>query len=287
MKLKVVTDSTCDLPARYFKEYDIAVVPVNIQFGNETFLDGITIDHKTFYQKINELGEMPKTSLPSVGQFAEVYRNWARQGYDTILSLHITAVLSGVMNAARLAAQEVAGEIKVIPFDTLSGSAAAGFMCIDAVEKARAGGTLEEILEHLKEVAPRVRISLTLATLRYAAMSGRISNLQSLLASVFNIKPVVCVHDGHLIPEGRFRSRQAAIAHIVQLTEQAAGQMPVKLAVLHAQAEQDAEALLAQIKPRVNWVDSFLGDLTTSIAVHFGPGAVGTVVYPVIGKEVK
>lgn len=281
MKLKVITDSTCDLPSDYYQKYEIAVVAVNIHFGTETYLDGITIDHQTFYRKIDALGTVPKTSLPSVGQFAEVYREWAKQGYDTILSVHLTSSLSGLLNAARLGAQEVANEVKVIPFDSLSGSAALGFMCVEAVEMARAGKTLEEILARLNQVAPRVRISLTLDTLRFAALSGRISNIQSFVASMLNIKPIVCLREGKLIPEGRSRSRQAAFEQIVRLTQEAAGQSPIKLAVLHAQAPAEAERLLADLKPRVNSLDCFVGNLTTSLAVHFGPGAIGTVVYPV------
>jgi DegV family protein with EDD domain len=280
VKLKVITDSTCDLPASYYHDYGIEVIPIYIHFGTDTFLDGVTIDHRTFYQKVEQLGVIPKTSLPPVGHFVEIYRTWQKRGYDTILSLHITSSFSGVVNAARLAAQEVANEIKVIPFDTLSGSAGMGFMCVEAVQMARAGKSLEEILARLNQVAPRVRISLTLETLRYAAMSGRISNIQSLVASLLNIKPVICLHQGQLIPEGRFRSRQAAVERIVQLTQEVAGQAPVKLAVLHAQAPADAQALLALAKQKLNCVDYFIGDLTTSIAVHFGPGAVGTVVYP-------
>ncbi len=281
MRLKIVTDSTCDLPPRYYDEYQIAVVPVSIQFGNESYLDGVTIDRATFYGKIEEMGVVPKTSQPSPGQFAEVYRAFAQQGYDTILSLHITQTLSGIVNAARLAAEEVAKEVRVIPFDSLSGSAALGFMCVEAAQMARVGKSIDEILVRLDEVKSRVRISLTLATLRYAQMSGRVSAIQSLVASLLDIKPIVVVQQGRLVLDGRFRSRQAAINRIVAMTQEVAGQAPVKLAVLHAQAAGDAEKLMARLQPSLNCVDSFVGDLTTSIAVHFGPGAIGTVVYPV------
>ncbi len=279
-KIKIVTDSTCDLPSNYFTDYDIAVIPVNIHFGTEMFLDGVTITKEGFYQKLEESGLAPKTSLPSVGQFAEFYRHWASQGFDTILSLHITGVLSGIINAARLAAEEVSNEIRVIPFDTLSGSAAAGFMCVEAEQMIRAGKSIEQILAHLNNVAPRVRISLTLATLKYAALSGRISNLQSTVASLLSIKPIVIVNEGRLLIESRFRSRQAAFNRIIELTKEAAANQPVKLAVLHAQAHEEAEELYARARESVNVVDSFMGDLTTSIAAHFGPGALGTVVYP-------
>src|SRR5450759_3053193 len=127
-KIKIITDSTCDLPANYFRDYDLGVVPINIQFGNETFQEGITIDQRTFYKKVDELGIIPQTSQPSVGQFVEAYRAAARAGFDTILSLHVTGKLSGTMNSATVAAQEVADEIRVIPFDSMAGSGGLGYM---------------------------------------------------------------------------------------------------------------------------------------------------------------
>ncbi len=281
MRLKIVTDSTCDLPKPYYQEYEIEVVPVSIQFGNESYLDGVTIDRATFYHKIAETGIVPKTSQPSPGQFAEVYRALARQGYDTILSLHISQALSGIMNAARLAAEEVVKEIRVIPFDSFSGSAAMGFMCVEAAQMARMGNSLEDILARLNAVKTQARITLTLATLQYAQMSGRVNAIQSLVASLLDIKPIVVVQQGRLILDGRFRSRQTAVNRVVTMTLEAAGQMPIKLAVLHAEAAEEAEALMARLRPSLNCVDAFVGDLTTSIAVHFGPGAIGTVVYPI------
>lgn len=286
VNIKVVTDSTCDLPLERYGKYDIGVIPVNIRFGTETFLDGTafakgtSIDQATFYSKIEKEGIIPSTSLPSVGQFVEFYQHWADEGYDTILSLHVTGALSGVLNSAQVAAREVENRVRVIPFDSLSGSAALGFMCIDAMEMARAGKTVEEILERLKYVAPRVRVVLTLATLQYAQASGRISNLQNFVASLLSIQPIVILREGKLLLESRYRSRQAAVNRIVELTTAAANDQPVKLAVLHARAQEEARALRARFS-NCKCVDSFLGEISLSVTVHFGPGALGTVVYPV------
>lgn len=279
-KIKVLTDSTCDLPASYFRDYDIGVVPINIQFGNETFQEGVTIDQTTFYKKVDELGIIPQTSQPSVGQFIDAYRAIARQGYDTIISLHVTGKLSGTMNSATLAAQEVANEVKVIPYDSLAGSAGLGFMCVDAAEMARASKSVDEIIAHLDAVRPRVRISLTLATLRYAQMSGRISHLQGFIASLLNVKPIITLQDGMLLPSGRVRSRQAALDQLLELTKEAAGEQRVKFAVIHGEAHEEAEKLLERGKQAIHCADAFVDDMAISLAVHFGPGGIGTVVYP-------
>lgn len=279
-KIKILTDSSCDLPPSYYQAYDIGVVPINILFGDTEYLEGLTIDTATFYKKIEELGMLPRTSQPSVGQFSEAYRHWAAEGYDTILSIHVASTLSGTFNAAVQAAQEVEDVVTVVPYDSLSGSAAMGFMCIEASQLARLGKRVEEIVARLDEARRGVRISLTLATLRYAQLSGRISNLQALIASVLNIKPIVTLHEGKLFADGRVRSRAAALERLLDLTQAAAGQTAVNLAVIQSQVHDEADALLARAKETIHCVDTFVGDITMSLAVHFGPGVIGTVVYP-------
>ncbi len=279
-KIKIITDSTCDLPADYFRKYDLGVVPINIQFGKETFEEGISIDQTTFYKKVDELGIIPQTSQPSVGQFVDAYRAVARQGFDAIISMHVTGKLSGTVNSAILAAQEITNEIKVYPYDSLCGSGALGYMCVDAAEMARAGKSVDEIVARLDAARPRVGIFLSLATLRYAQMSGRISNLQGLLASLLNVKPIISLHDGMLAPSGRVRSRQAAMDLLIDHATRAAENRPVKFAAIHGEAREEAEQLLARGKQALNCVDSFVDDIAVSLAVHFGPGVIGTVVYP-------
>lgn len=279
-RLKVITDSTCDLPREYAREYEIGIVPINIQFGTESFQEDRTIDRTTFYKKIDELGMLPTTSQPSVGQFAEVYRAAAQEGYDTVLSVHVTSKLSGTYNSATLAAQEVASEIRVIPFDSMGGSAGLGYMCVDAARMARAGQPLEAIQARLEAVRPRVRITLALATLRYAQMSGRISNLQSMIASLLNVQPIISLQDGMLFPNGRVRSRAAALDRLLEMTQAAAGKQPVQFAVIHAEVPQEAEELMARAKRVINGVEGYVKDIAISLAVHFGPGVIGTVVYP-------
>ncbi|MBI5031533.1 MAG: DegV family protein [Chloroflexi bacterium] len=279
-KIKVLADSTIDLPAHYLRDYDIGIVPINIQFGTDSYQEGINIDQTTFYKKVDELGIIPQTSQPSVGQFAEAYRNCALQGYDTILSIHVTSKLSGTLNSAMLAAQEVEKEIRVLPYDSLAGSAGLGYMCVDAVEMARSGITAEEIVTRLSQKRPDTRIFLTLASTKYAQMSGRISNLQGFIASLLNVKPIISLQDGMLLPSGRVRSRQAALAHVLDLTKESVGNRRVKFAVIHGEARAEAEQLLEQGKQSLNCADSFIDDIAISLAVHFGPGVIGTVIYP-------
>jgi DegV family protein with EDD domain len=279
--LKVITDSSCDLRDSDREHYDIGIVPVSIRFGAEEFLEGVTLNAETFYARFADQRTLPQTSQPSVGQFATVYRHWARHGYDTILSIHVASTLSGTLSAATQAAREVANEVTVIPYDSQSGSAAMGWMCVEAAQMARAGTPLPYILARLNEVRSQVRIVLTLATLRYAEMSGRISNLQRAVASILHIQPIVTLCEGRLSVMGLARSRRASLERICELTRAAAGQTAVKLAVIHGRARAEAEQLLEQARDSLNVADAFVGDIALSLAAHFGPGVIGTVLYPV------
>ncbi len=281
-KLKILTDTSCDLPKTYFAEHDIAVLPIPIRFGNQQYLEGVDLDGAAFYKKVAELGVLPSTSQPSIGEFVAAYREWAERGYDTLLSVHVSEALSGTINAARTAAKQVTDQIRVIPYDSLSGSAAMGFMCVEAAGMWRSGKSVEEIIAHLDAVRVHVRVGLTLATLRYAQMSGRIHGIQALIASLLNVKPIVILQDGKLIAGERVRSRRGALERLKQYAREWAGDRRVNLVVLHAEAQAEAEGLLAELKPSIYTAEAFAISAAPSVAVHFGPGAIGVVVYPLI-----
>lgn len=279
--IKIVTDSTCDLPADWFSEYDITVVPINIQFGTETYLEGITIDQSTFYEKIAKTGIFPTTSQPSVGQFTEVYHRLAKEA-DSIISIHVTGKLSGTCQSAEMAKAEVAEEVEVHVFDSLGGSAGLGFMCLEASRLSREGRSVEEILSRLEGMRERINIFLTLNTLEYVRRSGRVGALKFAFGSILNMKPVVVLEKGFLEAKENLRSRKKALNRLLELTEEAVGtSKPINLAVIHAQAPKEAEEMLERAKTIFNCQETFIADLATSLAVQFGPGTVGLVSYQV------
>jgi DegV family protein with EDD domain len=279
--IKIVTDSTCDLPAPMIEEHDITVVPINIQFGIETYYEGVTIDPSTFYKMIEETGIFPTTSQPSVGEFAQVYRRLA-QDADSILSIHVTGKLSGTCQSAELAKQEVVDEVEVHIFDTLGGSAGMGFMCVEAARLIQAGRSVEEILSRLEEMREKVNIFLTMNTLEYVRRSGRVGALKFAFVSLLNMKPVVVLEEGLLEAKETLRSRKKALTRLLELTEEAVGtSKPINLAVIHAQAPKEAEEMLERAKGIFNCQETFIADLAISLAVQFGPGTVGLVSYQV------
>jgi DegV family protein with EDD domain len=280
--IKIVTDSTCDLPVDVLRRYDVHIVPINIQFGRENFKEGIDIDQATFYRKIDELGIIPTTSQPSAGEFVEAYRGLARQGATSIISLHVTGKLSGTVQSAELAKSMIADEVDVHVFDSLNGSAGLGFMIVEAARLAEARRSPQEIMHRLEEMRPHVHIFLALANLKFAQMSGRVGKLQGALASMLDVKPIIGLDDGLLDVVERVRTRKAALSRMLaKMAERVGTDAPVNLAVIHAEAPDEARETLDQAKRIFQCNETFVDDLAISLAVHFGPGTVGVVAYRV------
>jgi DegV family protein with EDD domain len=280
--IRIVTDSTCDLPPEYFREYDITVVPINIQFGTESYEDGITIDRATFYRKIDELGILPTTSQPSAGQFAVYYNRLADEGATDIISLHVTAKLSGTYHSSVLAKELVEDRVRVHPFDSAGGTVTLGFMAIEASRMAGAGKSVDEILARMDLIRERTNLVITMKDLRYPQMSGRVGRLQSSLASLLDIKPVVLLEDGLLDVAEQTRTQRKAIERMIDIIVERVGTAePVNLAVFHAEAPDLGEELLDRARTLFNCQETFSANLTPTLVVHFGPGALGLFAYNV------
>src|SRR5574341_844389 len=252
--LRIVTDGAADMPPAWEKEFDIHVIPINIQFGDKTYLQYVDLDNAGFYKMVDETRTIPKTSQPSPHQFVEFYKKIAQKG----------------------------DMFKVLPVDSTVGSVAIGFMCREARKMERAGKGPEAIVKTLEGIRERVRAIFTLDTLEYAKMSGRVGALQAALASALNVKPIAILKDGVLNMAERVRTRKASIARVIALAEEEFGKTPVYLGVLQANDKPAGEALLAEARKHFNVQgEPVLTDLSISVAANLGPGTVGLVLYPV------
>lgn len=279
--LRIVTDGAADMPPAWEKEYDIQVIPINIQFGEKTYLQYVDLDNAGFYRMVDQTHTIPKTAQPSPHQFTEFYKKIAEKG-DTIVSIHVTSKLSGTYASAVQAAEEVKDLFRVLPFDSTVGSVAIGFMCREARRMDRAGKSADEIVAALEAVRERVRAIFTLDTLEYAKMSGRVGAMQAALASLMNVKPITILRGGVLNIAERVRTRKASIARIIEIAEQEFGNMPVYLGVLQANDLPSGQALLEEACKHFNVVgEPVLTELSISVAANLGPGTVGLVLYPV------
>ncbi len=277
--IRIVTDGAADMPSGWEQEYDIQVVPINIQFGEKTYLQGIDLSNDDFYHLVDESGQIPKTSQPTPFQFEQAYRRVAKKG-DTILSIHVTSKLSGTYDSALVAARELGDECQVLPIDSGCGSAGLGMMCREARLMERAGATLQEIVQRLSEIRENLEIVLTLDKLDYARMSGRVSTLQAALASALNVKPIITLREGLLDVTERVRTRGKALNRVVELLVNKFGKVPVNLAAVHARDPESAKILIELAKKFFNIRDLITTDLSISVAANLGPGTAGLIVYP-------
>jgi DegV family protein with EDD domain len=277
--LRIVTDGAADFPVGWEEEFDIQIVPINIHFGEETFLQYIEMNLEEFYNKVDTGSVFPKTSQPSPHQFAEFYKTIADEG-DTILSIHVTSKLSGTYASAVAAADDLRGKYNIVPFDSAGGSLGIAFMCRAARQMERAGKRIEEIVAHLEDMRERIQIILTLDNLEYARRSGRVGTLSAALASLLNVKPIAVLKDGVVNMVDKVRTRKAALERVLQMGEAAYGDQPVYVAVVHARDAESGQSLLAEAEKRFNVKDSVMTDLSISLAINFGPGTVGLVLYP-------
>jgi DegV family protein with EDD domain len=277
--LRIVTDGAADMPAGWEEEYDVQVVPINIQFGDKTYLQGVDLSNEDFYQMVDETGKIPTTSQPSPFQFEEFYQRIAKPG-DTIISLHVTSKLSGTFASAVAAARALGGKFNVIPFDSGSGSAALGMMCREARLMERAGAATQQIVERLYQIRRNVQIVLTMDKLEYARLSGRVGALQAALASLLNVKPIVVLREGILDMAERVRTRSKALDRVLEMLHKQFEKEPVHVAAVHARDPESGQALFERARKTFNIKELILTDLSVAVAANLGPGTVGLIVYP-------
>ena len=276
---RIITDGAADFPVGWEEEFDTQIIPINIHFGEETYLQYIEMDLEGFYKKVDSGSVFPKTSQPSPHQFSEFYKKIAREG-DTVLSIHVTSKLSGTYASAVSAAEELKGKYNIIPFDSAGGSLGIAFMCRSARLMERAGKSVEEVVRHLEVVREKIKIILTLDTLEYARRSGRVGTLSAALASLLNVKPIAVLENGVLNMVDKVRTRKASLERVLEMGKKAFGDQPVYLGVVHARDPESGASLLEEAKKNFNYKDAVQSDLSVSLAINLGPGTVGLVLYP-------
>jgi len=278
--LGIVTDGAADIIPAWEKDFDIKVLPINIHFGEKTYIQNVDLNFDQFYKMVDDKSNpFPKTSQPSPHQFVEFYKNNFKPG-DTILSIHVTSKLSGTYASAVSAAEELKGTYNIVTFDSLGGSIGIGYMCRAARQMDRAGKSVDEIVRHLESIRSQVYIVLTLDTLEYARRSGRIGTLSAALASLLNVKPIALLQDGLVNMVDKVRTRKSAVERVITMGKEAVGNKPIYLGVVHARDLEAGKALLEEAKKHFNVKSADLTDLSISLAVNFGPGTVGLILYP-------
>jgi DegV family protein with EDD domain len=277
-EVAILTDSTASIPEGMLKELNIRVVAYYIHRGQEVLRDLVTIQRDEFLQWLGTARFLPTTASPGPGDYIRAYEQLVEAGHDEIVSIHMSSKTSGAFQAASVAQsmlKEQLPKIKVEVIDTCQVALCQGWMVIEAARDALAGLKLEEIANKVKRMIPLTNILQTADTLKYLYMGGRIGKAKNLVGSLLNIKPIVSIEDGIIVPAGVARSRTAAYKMIVDKLEAAAGKSKLKVAYVHAGARQEVEKIKAMVESRLNVLESFVAELSPALAVHTGPGTAG------------
>ncbi|HSP54477.1 MAG TPA: DegV family protein [Dehalococcoidia bacterium] len=272
MTVRIVTDSTSDIPATFAHDLGISVVPLSVIFGDEVYKEGIDITHDLFYDKLVHSKAMPTTSAPSVGDFLAVYEPLLKET-DEIVSFHISSKLSATYNNACQAAEQLAdrgAHIEVV--DTLSVSFGLSFVAQAAARAANSGAGIEEIRAIADRMIPRLRILVVLDTLEYVRRGGRIGRARAFLGTMLKVKPILSFRDGEVHPEERVRTKTLALERLLQI----ATSYRIKQAGIgYSTNAQDAEDLKHRMEAMVPGVDISIVRLGPVLGVHGGPGTLG------------
>ncbi len=273
--IRIVTDSTGDIPPALAAAYGIVVVPAVVIIDEQQYLDGEGLSRAEFYRRLPEMNPLPTTAAPSAGVFAETYRRLLEEA-DAVVSIHLAQTLSSIYQNARLAAQDFRGKVHVV--DSRQLTLGLGFQVLTAARVAQAGGTLEAVLAAAEEIGHRVRLIAMLDTLEFLRRSGRVSWAKARLGSLLRIKPFVEVRHGEVLRLPAVRTRSKGLA---RLAEHLHSLGPLDyLAVLHTGAEADARALLAAANASTLRQPPLSVLVTTVIGTHVGPRGVGFVAVP-------
>jgi DegV family protein with EDD domain len=274
VSIKIVTDSTADIPPHLAEELDITVLPVYINIGENSYLDGVELTREEFYENLPAYDSHPKTSAPSLGSVVEAYERLAGGGATQILSIHVALTLSGVQNVAHAAAQMVKSAAVTV-FDSQQLTLGLGFQALAAAKAAILGCSMGEIVEMLQGMVHRVYSFAALDTLEYLRRGGRLSRVQASVGALLRIKPLLFLHEGGLTLE-KTRTTRGALARLQQCVCEL-GSLE-NLAVVHAGAREKADELWSRVRRFVPGIDTpIVTQVTPAIGVHVGPGAVGLV----------
>lgn len=272
MAVRIVTDSTADIPQALAAELGISVVPLTVHFGEEAYQDGVDLDAAAFLAKLATSPVLPRTAQPSPEAFGRIYRELVGQR-DEVVSIHISGKLSGTLNSALIARQELSDPEVVTVVDSLWTSMAQGIVVANAARVAQQSGTREEVLRAVQEAIPRMHLLLFCDTLEYLQKGGRIGRAAAFLGGLLNVKPMITLRDGEVHPVERVRTRNRALE---RLWEWAQGFSSVQeFCVLHSASLEDAQALHLRMVERFPRAIAHLASVGPVIATHIGPGAVG------------
>ena len=270
MKLAIVTDSVSDISPKIAKELDIKVVPLTVIFGTEQFLDGIELSNAEFFKKLETNPNHPSTSQPSPEAFVKTYEKLLKKGYE-ILSVHVSAKLSGTINSAEQAIKTIdTNKIKII--DTGSASMAQGLVAMSAARAAKNAKSLDELADIAESTAKKTTVFVAMDTMEFLKRGGRIGKARAMLGSILNIKPIITTNDGEIVPHSRARTIKKAISSMIN--DMGEKDQIIEVAVLHSTTPDLAKDVMTQINAQNLNNAGTITEIGPVVGTHAGPGCL-------------
>jgi DegV family protein with EDD domain len=282
-RIAVVTDSVACVPLELVEKYDIHVVPFHVIWDGKDYRDGVDMSPAEFYQLFCQNKAFPTTSQPSLADFARTYARLSEKA-DGIVSIHVPAELTGVINVARTAAQEAAS-VPVQVVDSRMATMAQGFIVLEAARTAAAGGTLDEVVAAAEAMISRVDFFATLDDLKHLHRGGRIGEAATLLGSKLRINPILSLAHGRVRVLGVARTRRNAVEKMIEMMREKVGERPLHASVFHGDALDEAERIAGEIQSRFDCVEFYITEFTPVMGAHTGPGVIGLAFYSEEGDE--
>jgi DegV family protein with EDD domain len=278
-KIQVITDTDSNLPIDLAQQHNIQLVPITIQFGEESFADTFEIQNPALFERIDKTGKLPTTAAPSPTAFANAFRTAFKNGADSIICICVGSKISRTYESALVAVEEFAGK-KITVIDSGFLSMAEGFMAIETADAVAAGTSHEEAVKLATSMISRLNIYGSLSTLKYLALGGRVSNLAASMANMLNIRPILAMREGKLDLLEKVRTRKAAMDRLVELVILAVNGKPVeRVSLIHVLNPEDAAILETELRSKLQLPKEVpLIDFGPGLSVHTGAGTVGVIV---------
>jgi DegV family protein with EDD domain len=275
-KIAVVTDSTTYMPPELVKKHNISIAPQVLIWGDQTYKDGVDIQSGEFFTRLKTTKVMPTTSQVAVISFQEIFQNLVDQGYE-VLALLVSSKLSGTVQSAIQARDLMrSARDKVNVVDSQSVAMALGFQALAVARAIEAGASLKEAIALAEKSHEYTGVFFAVDTLEFLHRGGRIGGAQRFIGSALNLKPILAIQDGRVEGIERIRTKSKAQDRILELCiEKVNRRTPVRLATLHANAAEDAKALLTRAEQALNPIESIFTEVSPTVGTHAGPGTVG------------
>lgn len=273
MPVQIVTDSTCDLDADVARDAGVIVVPLLVFFDDERpLLDGVDVTAATFYERLAAAAALPRTSQPPVDSFITAYQRAAEQSPE-IVSIHISSRLSGTVNSASVARENVSRDVHIELIDSYNVSLGLGAIVLEAAEAAAAGASMAEVVQAARSCMDRVHLVAALDTLEYLHKGGRVGRARSMLGSLLSIKPLIHVDDGEVAPLERVRTRAKAVERLFEIAT--ADRTAKRVYVACTGDDAQALAFIERARPLMPHTEFRLGHIGPVVGVYAGPNALG------------